>query len=103
MKNYEDVLKTMKECKTITAHITSLGKIRAKTEDTNLLKRLDEAIGSLQGALAHNQKGKSIPRSLDRATDQALKNLIAYCEAATVSKKPEWQVIAKKNGWAPKT
>jgi hypothetical protein len=103
LKSYEGVLETAKEAKTLASHITALGKIRAKTEDQVLLNKIDKAIGSLQSAHAIAKKGKSIPTCLDKATDQAVKDLIDHCINAVASKKPEWQVIAERNGWAPKT
>lgn len=103
LKSYEDVLKTAKEAKSIASHITALGKVRAKTEDQLLLNKIDKAIGSLQSAHANVTKGKSAPICLDKATDQAVRDLVDHCKKAVASKKPEWQVIAERNGWAPKT
>lgn len=103
MKSYEDVLKTAKEAKTIAAHIKALGKVRAKTEDDVLLGKIDKAIDSLQRAHVNAKKGKSTPTCLDKATDLAVKDLIDHCKNAVASEKPEWQVIAERNGWAPKT
>jgi hypothetical protein len=103
LKSYEGVLETAKEAKTIASHITALGKIRAKTEDQILLNKIDKAIGSLQSAHANAKKGKSIPTCLDKVTYQAVKDLLDHCNKAVASKKPEWQVIAERNGWAPKT
>lgn len=102
MKSYEDVLKTAKEAKTIASHITGLGKVRAKTEDQELLSKIDRAIESLQRAHANVKKGKSTPVCLDKVTDQAVRDLVDYCNNAVASKKPEWQVIAERNGWEPK-
>ena len=102
MSLYKKVLESTKEAKTIATHITALGKIRAKTEDNILLGKIDKAIGSLQDAHAKVKKGKSTPTCLDNATDQAVKNLIEHCKKAVSSDKPEWQVIAECNGWAPK-
>lgn len=103
MSSYRKVLESTKEAKTIASHITALGKIRAKTEDDVLLGKIDKAIRSLQGAHAKATKGKSTPTCLDKATDQAVKDLIEHCKRAVSSDKPEWQIIAERNGWAPKT
>lgn len=103
MKLYEDVLKTAKEAKTINNHITGLGKVRAKTQDQVLLNKIDNAIASLHAACASATKGKSMPTCLDKATDPSVKDLIEYCNKSVAAKKPEWQVIAERNGWAPKT
>lgn len=103
MSSYKKVLESTKKAKTVSSHITALGNIRAKTEDDVLLGKIDKAIGSLQGAHAKATKGKSTPTCLDKATDQAVKDLIEHCKRAVSSDKPEWQVIAERNGWAPKT
>ena len=98
---YEDILKTTKEVKTIADHITALGKVRAKTEDNILLDKIDKVIGSLQISHTKLTKGKSTPICLYKAKDIKVKALIDYCEKAVALKKPEWQVIAERNGWAP--
>ena len=103
LKSYEDVLKTAKEAKTIASHITALGKVRARTEDQVLLDKIDRAISSLQSAHANAKKGKSTPACLDKATDVKVKDLIDHCKKAVANKKPEWQVIAERKGWGPKT
>ncbi|WOJ98156.1 hypothetical protein R0137_06185 [Congregibacter brevis] len=103
MKSYENILKSAKEAKTIASHITALGKVRAKTEDQVLLRKIDDAISSLQSGHAKATKGKSTPTCLDKATDPSIKALVEHCQKAVATKKPEWQVIAERNGWAPKT
>ncbi len=102
MSLYKKVLESTKEAKTIASHITALGKIRAKTEDDVLLGKIDKAIGSMQSAHAMAKNGKSTPACLDKSTDQAVRYLIEYCATMTSSNKPEWQVVAERNGWAPK-
>jgi hypothetical protein len=103
MKSYKDVLKSAKEAKTIAAHIKAFGKIRAKTEDKSLFDKIDKAIGSLQSAHAIAKKGKSTPTCLDKATDLRVTELLEHCKKAVADGKPEWQVIAERNGWGPKT
>jgi len=103
LKSYEDVLKSAKEAKTIAAHITALGKVRSKTEDQVLLNKIDEAIEFLQRAHASATKGKSTPTCLDKVTDSSVKDLVEHCNKAIAAKKPEWQVIAERNGWVPNT
>jgi hypothetical protein len=97
------VLKTAKEAKTIAAHIKALGKVRAKTEDQVLLDKIDKAIEALQRAHASATKEKSTPMCLDKATDLLVKDLVEHCNQAVAAQKPEWQVIAERNGWGPKT
>ena len=103
MKSYENILKSVKEAKTIASHITALGKVRAKTEDQVFVSKIDAAIASLQNAHAKATKGKSTPTCLDKANDASVKSLIEHCQKSVANKKPEWQVIAERNGWGPKT
>ena len=103
MKSYRDVLTTAREAKTIAAHITGLRKVRAKTEDQVLLNKIDKAIEYLQISHANIKKGKSTPVCLDKVTDSSVKDLVEHCNKAVATKKPEWQVIAERNGWVLKT
>lgn len=99
---YEKTITELKEIRTIASHITHLGKVMNKTEDSQLKDLLGNAITSLQGAHARpNVKGKSTPGNLYNATDASLKRVIEYCENRIAAKKPEWQVLAELNGWTP--
>lgn len=102
MSLYKKVLESTKEAKTIASHITALGKIRAKTEDDVLLGKIDKAIGSMQSAHAKAKNGKSTPTFLDKSTDRAVRDPIEHCATMASSDKPEWQVVAERNGWGPK-
>ena len=102
MNLYESVLKSVKEAKTIASHITALGKVRNQTEDKVLLGKIDCTIVALQEVHATVKAGKSTPICLDKAKDFNVKALIEYCQKKVENKKPEWQVIAERNGWAPK-
>lgn len=98
---YEEVLESMSEFKTIATHITALGKLRLKTEDAMLVNGIDSVISQLQ--LAHNQvKSKSTPVSVEKANIRAANALVTYCKKVIGTMKPEWQVLAERNGWGPK-
>ena len=99
--SYEDVLRSLSEYKTVAAHISALGKLRLKTEDERLVNGIEEVISQLQ--LAHAKlKSKSVPVSVEKSKLRAASNLIRFCRQATSTKKPEWQILAERNGWAPK-
>ena len=101
MDSYEDVLESLAEFRTLTAHITSLGKIRLETEDDKLVKGIEAVISQLQ--IAHTRvKSKSTPVSVEKLNIQAANVLIAYCKQAIGTQKPEWQIMAERNGWSPK-
>ena len=101
MNIHEEVLESISEFKTISTHITALGKLRLKTEDAMLVKGIDSVISQLQ--LAHNQvKSKSTPISVEKANIRAANELVSYCRKIIGTKKPEWQIVAERNGWGPK-
>ncbi|MGJ7558720.1 hypothetical protein ACSFBI_32535 [Variovorax sp. RB3P1] len=101
---YEEVITELKELRTIAAHITALGKVMNNTEDQNLKTLMGNVITSLQQAHANPKvKGKTTPGNLYNAQDVGIKALIAYCEKFRAAKKPEWQVLAERHGWAPKS
>ena len=41
MSSYEKTLSSLKEIKTAASHLTALGKVRATTEDKNLIQAID--------------------------------------------------------------
>jgi len=101
MSSYEDVLESLANFRTLAAHITALGKIRLETEDEKLKKGIEAVIYQLQ--IAHAQvKSKSIPVSVENSNIQAANVLIAYCNQVIGTRKPEWQILAERNGWVPK-
>ncbi|WP_261841744.1 hypothetical protein [Aliamphritea ceti] len=91
----------MREIKTLSAHLSALGKIRASTEDENLIKAIDSITPHLQRTHAVS-KSKSTPLSLDKSGIREINNLIFSCEKIIGSKKPQWQILAERNGWGPK-
>ena len=103
MSAYEKALKSMREIKTATAHLTALGKIRAATEDETLRELIIELYRTLGSAVASKRKGKSLPFPLDQGDAQEIRRLMEYCSRVTASKKPEWQILALRHGWKPPT
>lgn len=101
MSSYEQFLKSVYDVKTISSHITALGKIRNSTEDDAFKSALDDLIKELQ-RFHSNSKSKSTPISLEKSTDKALTALKKYCEKNINTKKPEWQILAERHGWGPK-
>jgi len=100
MNIYKSTLNSMSETKTLASHIKALGKIKCEAEDEELILNITLVIDQLQ--IAHiTSKNKSTPISLDRASDRKLIKLRGYCKAVIKSTKPEWQVMAEKNGWIP--
>ncbi len=100
MNIYEKIVKSLSETKTLASHITSLGKIKIATEDTTLVQGLEIVISELQSSHA-NSKSKTTPICLDKANIPAIKNMLNYVNKAIGTKKPEWQILAERNGWKP--
>ncbi|MBU2852397.1 hypothetical protein [Acidithiobacillus ferrivorans] len=100
MSSYEKTLKSLKEIKSISSHLTALGKVKVASEDTSLNQAIDSLVRELQHAHA-NSKHKSTPTSLENATAPEAKALLQYCIRAIGSKKPEWQILAERHGWTP--
>ncbi len=100
MSSYEKTLNSIKEIKTAASHLTALGKVRATSEDKNLVQAIDALVRELQSSHA-GSKNKSTPFALEASTAPVAINLIRYCNQAIGSKKPEWQILAERNGWTP--
>lgn len=102
MNTYDKTLQSLCETKSVSSHIKSLGKIKVETEDTLLKQRLDDAITELQALYANpKNKNKSLPISLEKGTSSDVQELIKYTKQAIGYKKPEWQILAERNGWQP--
>lgn len=81
------------------AHITSLGKIMNKTEDTRLQKLLAEVIIKLQRThIRTDFKYKSTSLNLINGKSNTIRELIDYCMTFIAAQKLEWQVLAKRRG-----
>ena len=100
MSIYAKTLKSVREVKTISAHMVALGKIYASSEDELLNQHIQAVVTTLEFPFKHGT-GRSTPTSL---TFQILPQtywLIEYGKSQRASKKPEWQILAEQNGWIP--
>ena len=100
MNSYERTARTVNEVKTLKSHMESLGKILATSEDDQLRALISQVVLALQHQLQHSTS-KSIPTSLMFYPVPQTIQLLEYCKSQTRHKKPEWQVLAERNGWAP--
>ncbi|EHP6404716.1 hypothetical protein KJI09_005088 [Escherichia coli] len=99
---YQETINSLKSLNTPATHIKKLGVILIKTEDSKLKTLIQNTLTLLQQAHANpNVKGKSTPGNLYNASLPPIKTLIQYCEQFIEIKKPEWQVLAERNGWTP--
>lgn len=101
MNSYERTVRTINEVKTLKSHMESLGKILATSEDDHLRALIAQVVFALQHQLQHSTS-KSIPTSLMFYPVPQTIQLFDYCKFHNHHKKPEWQVLAERNGWAPK-
>ena len=99
---YQQTIDSLNKLQTQVQHIKSLGVILNKTEDQQLKKLINHLITVIQQFLAHPRtKNKTIPISLINNTEKVIIELKTYCAQFIVNKKPEWQVLAERNGWTP--
>ncbi|MGR0116419.1 hypothetical protein [Ralstonia pseudosolanacearum] len=107
MTRYEEVISALKDMRTITSHITNLSKIQVKTEDNQLAALLGKLVTGLQqihrnaSASKSKVKGLTTPGNLYDRPETEIRQLIHYCQAHILPKKPEWQVLAERHGWTP--
>lgn len=98
MTIYETTINTMKQTKSVSTHMTALGRIKAMTEDTILNAKLENVLQALRSAyLDLPQKGLPIEAATIKRSGIA--QLMAYCTKQVEKKKPEWQVVAEREGW----
>ena len=100
MENYDKTIRTVTEVKTMTSHMTALGKLMASSEDGNLCSLIAQLVQALQYQYEHSTN-KSIPTSLMFFPIPQTMQLVGYCKQQNQLRKPEWKVIAEQNGWTP--
>lgn len=97
---YEEVIKSLTEVKTPAKHLTAITKIINLTEDAELKKLLTPVITTLThlSTVAPPLVRKEPRNFLGRMPFDAV---FHYCLPKIQAKRPEWQVIALRNGWTP--
>lgn len=100
MSNYEKTIRSITEVKTMTSHMTALGKLMAITEDFHLRNLIAKLVQALQYQ-HENSTSKSTPTSLMFFPIPQTMHLHDYCRHQNRLKKAEWQVIAESEGWTP--
>lgn len=100
MGPYEKTLKTINEVKTLSSHMISLGKIRLECEDPQLDVYIVALIKALQFQHVYSTS-RTTPLALTFFPTAETHSLYVYCLQFKKHKKPEWQVLAERNGWQP--
>ena len=88
MSIYNNTIKSMIEYRTLSGHLSALGKIMASTEDGHLYRLIQDAGSSLQYQLQH-RIGRQIPISLMAGPGPQIVQLYEYCMQQKQSKKAE--------------
>ena len=100
MNVYGKIIKSVTEVRTVSQHMSALGKFMADTEDHQLYNLIQNSIFDLQFQM-RNCIGRPIPTSLMFAPTPAFVQLVNYCAYHKQARKPEWQVLAERHGWSP--
>jgi len=101
LKIYERTIMSLSEYRTISSHLTALGKIKIISDDEVITTMIRYVAYDLQERHRNKYSNKSTPVSLERWNNQIVQNLIQYCNYMVGEKKPEWQLLAERNGWTP--
>lgn len=102
MSVYKKVLLELeKQCKA-QAKGNSLLKLKYNTEDVVLQRYLDECAKVYFGvACYHSGKLFSTAKNYFDSNKFVIDRVKDYCNNMIMSGKPEWQIMAERNGWKP--
>ena len=93
-KEYTDIIEAMTALATPASTRNKLNKILVRTEDHILKNAIPPVINLLDSS---NVRIKVTVRT----TQEPHAKLFKYCKSVIASKKPQWQILAEKNGWGP--
>ena len=104
-KDYQPVLSALVDHGTLPSIINKLNKVSITTEDTDLKKLIEPVVANVEDALRNLPTNKkSVKGSLRRSLKaEPYKVLVDYCQKCISSTKSQWQIIAERHGWCPKT
>ena len=104
-KDYQSVLSALVDHGTLPSIINKLNKVSITTEDTDLKKLIEPVVAHVEDALRNlPTTKKSLKGSLRRSLKaEPYKVLVDYCQKCISSTKSQWQIIAERHGWRPKT
>ncbi len=86
-REYRLAIDALRRPGTERARINRLSRIASRTED----KKLEFLVAAAIEAIARGYG--DLPGRIDRITE--------YCLEAIGTMKPQWQILAEQNGWAP--
>lgn len=99
---YLKVLNELDKMSNSRSRYSNLIKIRNKTEDTVLSDLISNYCGILSYEIRYTErrlfmKAKEI-QDKNKCNKESLRD---YCHDKVKEGKPEWQVLAERNGWGP--
>ena len=101
--DYRDILESISRLSKVKEHHNRLNKIRMATEDSRLREFLHPVIEYLRSAELDIRatKRSNVNFAFNPKQEGPIRNLCLYCQECIVSKKPQWQIIAEREGWTP--
>ena len=104
-KDYQSVLGALVDYGTLASIINKLNRVLIATEDTDLKKLIEPVVARVDKVLRDLPGGKKNVRvSLrQQLTVEPFKSVVEYCQKCIGSAKPQWQIIAERHGWGPKS
>ena len=104
-KYYQTVISALTEHAAITSISNKLKTVYSATEDDDLKHKLSPVIVTVNEIIKDAPpKVRSLKGSLQQQVrNEPYKSLVEYCQGCINSIKPQWQIIAERNGWGPKT
>lgn len=94
VKDYLDTLEAIGLLATFSAIHNRLHKIRVHTEDM----KLADLLGASTSLLSASSIRIKTNINLNKPEHQKLHR---YCTSMIAKNKPQWQILAERNGWAP--
>jgi hypothetical protein len=101
MKTYKSVLVEVKKNQSPMIKYNKLVKLRYDTEDDVLRELIDDHCKDLNILSKCIKTMMPFNGSKKESYDYSRDTLIEYCEKRLRTFTPEWQVIARRNGWGP--
>ena len=102
MTIYSKVLIEVNKIGSLTTQHNNLMKLYYQTEDTLLKERLRSYCKEITKADRCNKdKMHLAAKNIISNNIHNKISLINYCEQMVMSEKPEWQIMAERNGWTP--
>jgi hypothetical protein len=104
-KDYQYVLGVLVDYGTLPTIINKLNRVLIATEDPDLKKLIEPVLARVDKALRDLPGGKKNVRASLRQqlTVEPFKSVVEYCQKCIGSTKPQWQIIAERHGWGPKS